>query len=181
MTLFWATFIVGTVLVLTGILPLIQSKAIEQFCMRSLRSNLATMLLLGLATAWFCLELSQLGEPDFGNHKQKLLWGYLIVSFLSYFYVPDFLAVRGLAALLLLSCDAVLDAAYMEDPVSRLFLVGFIYLLIVLSMYVGALPYRLRDFFEWLFAKAWRIQCLAVVLIGYGLLLVGVSFSYPSS
>ncbi len=180
MTLFWATFIVGLLLVLIGIVPLLLATPFENACKGMLRSKAAAVILLGLATAWFCIEISQLGEPDFGNHKNKLFWGFIIVSFLSYFYVPDFLSVRGLAALLLLSSDAVLDAAYMEPPLSRLFLVGFTYLVIVISMYLGSLPYRLRDFFDWLFKASWKPRLLAIILLGYGLFLVGISFSYPS-
>jgi hypothetical protein len=142
------------------------------------RSRPAAVILLSLATAWFCWEIWHLGEPDFGNHKQKLFWGFIVLSVLSHFYVPDFLPVRALAALVLLSCDAVLDAAYMQEPLSRLWLVGFIYGVIVLCMYLASLPYRMRDFLLWLYARAWRPRVLATFLVIYGALLAGVAISY---
>ena len=134
--------------------------------------------MLGLATAWFVFELWHLGEADFGNHKNKLIIGFIAVSFLSYFYIPDFLAVRGLAAFLLLSADKLLDAAYMEEPQSRLFLVTFVYLLIMVCMYLGSLPYRLRDFLNWLYGTSLRSTAVALGCFIYGLLLVGVAFTY---
>jgi hypothetical protein len=178
MSLFVATLLVGLVLLALGMSLYTAPGHTRKVAVGMLRSQPAAFVFLGIATAWFCWEIWHLGEPDFGNHKQKLFWGFILISGLSFFYVPDFLAVRGLAALLLLCSDAVLDAAYMEAPQSRLFLVSFTYLVIVGCMYLASLPYRLRDFLTWLFAKAWRPRFLAVALSAYGLLLIGITFTY---
>jgi hypothetical protein len=39
-------------------------------------------------------------------------------------------------------------------------------------------PYRLRDFFQWLFARPARARTLGGGLLAYGLLLIVVAFSY---
>jgi hypothetical protein len=178
MTLFFATLLVGIILMGLGAFQLTCPQRAKSLAIGMLRSKGAAIVFLSLATAWFLWEILHLGEPDFGNHKMKLFWGFLIVTTLSHFYVPDFLSVRGLAALLLLSSDAVLDAAYMEEPLSRLFLVGFIYVVIVCCMYLGSLPYRLRDFYTWLYKTAWHPPLLATVLFAYGAFLCVIAFRY---
>lgn len=178
MSLFLATLLVGVLLIGIGAFQLAVPTKAKSVATGMLRSKAAAVVFLGIATVWFLYEIWTLGEPDFGNHKTKLFWGFLIVSILSHFYVPDFLSVRGLAALLLLCSDAVLDAAYMQDPASRLFLVGFTYVTIVACMYLGSLPYRLRDFFAWLYQNSMRPRILAGGLVSYGLLLTVVAFTY---
>jgi hypothetical protein len=178
MSLFIATLLVATFLIATGLFQLLKPALARKVYLALPRSKIAAIIFLSLATVWFLWEIWHLGEPDFGNHKNKLLIGFAAVSFLSYFYIPDFLAVRGICAFVLLSCDAVLDAAYMEPPLSRLFLVGFVYLVIALSMYLASLPYRLRDFNEWLYRANWKPRLLATLLTGYGLVLCAVAFTY---
>ncbi|MEQ9823795.1 MAG: hypothetical protein ABQ298_05365 [Puniceicoccaceae bacterium] len=178
MTLFFATLLVALLLIGLGTFQLVAADRAQRTAVRMLRSKPAAVVLLGIATAWFVWKLTQLGAPDFGNYKHWLILLFIATSVLSYFFIPDFLAVRGLAALLLLSSDAVLDAAYMEPPTTRLFLVGFIYAVIVACMYLASLPYRLRDFYEWLFRKPYRPRILAVCSLAYGLLLGWIAFTY---
>jgi hypothetical protein len=59
-----------------------------------------------------------------------------------------------------------------------LWLVGFTYLLLTLTLYVGASPYRMRDFNNWLFDGHNRPRLLGGFLSLYGLLLAGVAFNY---
>lgn len=178
MTLFIATLLVAVLLVGLGSFQLAAAGQAQKMATGMLRSKTAAAVLLGLATAWFVWKLTQLGAPDFGNYKHWLILLFISTSILSYFFIPDFLAVRGLAALLLLCSDAVLDAAYMEPPLSRLFLVGFIYAVIVACMYLASLPYRLRDFYAWLFQKPYRARILAITTLAYGILLGWVAFTY---
>jgi hypothetical protein len=119
-----------------------------------------------------------LGPADFGQYRHLLFLVFLTVAVGSFFYVPDFLAVRGLSALTLLTSGVLLDAAYMQNPQTRLFLVSFVYLLIVISLYLGANPYRLRDFFDWLYKKEFRPRAIGGALAAYGILLIGVALNY---
>jgi hypothetical protein len=89
------------------------------------------------------------------------------------------LAVRGLSVLILLAAWPLLMSAYGEyDQPQRLFMVSVVYLAIALALYLGAMPYRLRDFFQWLFMRMPRARILGGVLLGYGVLLVVVAFTY---
>jgi hypothetical protein len=142
------------------------------------RSQTAAYLLMGTAAAWFLYKVTQLGPADFGQYKELLFLLFLVVAVGSFYFVPDFLAVRGLAALILLIAGAILQVGYMHFEVAALILKTFIYLMIVAALVLGASPYKLRDFFEWLYKSSQRPRIFGGLFASYGLLLVGASFTY---
>ena len=98
---------------------------------------------------------------------------------LSFKCVPDFLAVRGLCVIVLMGAMPLLDAAYMEyDRPQRLLMVTAVYVALGLAIWLGAQPYRLRDFFSWLFARPGRARTVGTGLAVYGLVLCGAAFTY---
>ena len=92
--------------------------------------------------------------------------------------MPDFLGERALAGLTLLIADALLDAAFMQDPSTRLFLVSLVYLAILLAFILGASPYLLRDVINWFFKMKFRVQILSYTLFLYGVLLTYFALNY---
>jgi hypothetical protein len=143
------------------------------------RSRRAAYVLFGVASAWFLYRVAHLSEADFGQFSNLLLVGFGAVAFLSFFYVSEFLAVRGLAALVLLAAGPLLDSAFGEyDIPARLFLVSVVYVALTLALVLGAQPWRLRDAIEWLQRMPARARVAGSVLVAYGLLLVGVAFTY---
>jgi len=138
----------------------------------------AAFILLGAAATWFLYKVLHLGPADFGQYKNILFIIFLVTALGSFYYVPDFLAVRGLAALILMTAGVLLDAAYMQLPQARLFLVTFVYVAIVVSLILGANPYKLRDFFDWLYKVDSRPKVFGGAFAAYGLLLIGVAFTY---
>lgn len=178
MTLFQATVGTGIFLLLLGGYYLWYGAKTAERTKAFPRSKTAAFLLMGTASIWFLYIIMHLGPADFGQYRQLLFLLFLATAVGSFFYVPDFLAVRGLAALALLMSHVLLDAAYMQAPQARLFLVSFVYLVIVLSLYLGANPYCLRDFFNWLYKKELRLRVVGGAIVAYGALLVGVALTY---
>lgn len=178
MTLFQATFGTGIFLLLFGGHYLWRGSGTASHTKAFPRSQTAAYLLLGTAAVWFLYKILHLGPADFGQYRYLLFLLFLFITVGSFVYVPDFLAVRGLAALTLLISGMLLDAAYMQTPQTRLFLVSFVYLLIGLSLYLGASPYRLRDFLDWLYKKESRPRTIGGALAIYGILLIGVALAY---
>lgn len=178
MTLFQATLFTGLFLIAFGVHFLWYGIRSAQSVQAFPRSRTAAYILLGAAAAWFLYKVTQLGPADFGQYKNLLFALFLVVALGSFIYVPDFLAVRGLAALILLTAGVLLDAAYMELPTARLFLVTFVYLAIVIALILGANPYKMRDFLEWLYRKEGRPRIFGGIFAVYGLLLLGVALSY---
>lgn len=179
MSLTLATLIPGLLLVALGV-PLLLNHSGYAAVLKSFpRSTAAAYLFFGAGAAWFLYHIWHLSPADFGDYRKYLFVGFLAVAVLSFKCVPDFLAVRGLATVLLLGAMPLLDAAYMEyDKPQRLFMVSAVYLALTAALWLGAQPWRLRDFFAWLFAQPGRARGVGAALAGYGLLLTIVAFTY---
>lgn len=179
MSLTLATLIPGIVLTIFGALFLIGNSAIVATLKAFPRSKTAAGILFGAGAVWFLFTIAHLSEADFGEYRVPLFIGFAIVAALSFFYVPDFLAVRGACVLMLLSALPLLDAGYMVYSPPQIYLYKIaVYLGIVLALYLGASPFRLRDFFQWLFATKGRPRAFGGALLGYGLVLAAVAFTY---
>ena len=179
MSLLLATLLPGLLLIALGLPLLLKSSRVISALSAMPRSASAAYLLFGVGAAWFLWNVWHLSTADFGEYRTLLAIGFFLVAALSFKCVPDFLAVRGLCVLILLAATPLLAAAYMEYQFpQRLFMVSLVYLFIALAIWLGASPFRLRDFFEWLFATASRTRGFGAVLVGYGLLLTMVAFTY---
>jgi hypothetical protein len=178
MSLFQATLFTGIFLLAFGghflWHGLRSAKSVQAFP----RSKAASYILLGTAAAWFLYKVLHLGPADFGQYKNILFCLFLGVALGSFYFVPDFLAVRGLAALVLLTAGVLLDAAYMQLPQTRLFLVSFVYLAIISAIVLGASPYKLRDFLSWLYRSESRPRIFGGLFALYGGLLIAIAITY---
>lgn len=179
MSLFAATLIFGLVLVALGA-TLLANRPVLVASIKSLpRSPTAAMFLFGGGAVWFLYRVWNLPNADFGEYHVLLTLGFAAVAGLAFKCVPDFLAVRGLCALVLLSASPLLGAAYMHyDHPQRLLMVTPVYLLIAAAIWLGVQPYRLRDFFNWLFLRPARSRGVGGALLAYGLLVAAVAFTY---
>jgi len=179
LSLFTITILSAALLLLLGGILFWNDKTVASVAKSLPRSRRFTILAFGLGALWFIYRVSQLGEADFGNWRNQLMMLFGAIAVLSYFFVPDFLAIRGVCICFLLGAAEMLDSAFAfyEIP-ARLFLVTFAYLLIVLSIYLAVAPYRARDFFEWLFQTHGRPKFIGGVMIGYGLVLSIAAFTY---
>jgi hypothetical protein len=177
MSLFLATLIPGLIMIALGT-PLLLDLAGITAAMRGFpRSASLGSCVFGAAAAWFLYNIWHLSNADFGEYRTLLFIGFGAVAVLAYKCVPDFLGVRGACAIVLLGAMPFLDAAYMEyDHPLRLFMVSIVYVAISLAIWLGAQPWRLRDFLNWLFARQGRSRGLGGFLVAYGVLLCGVSF-----
>lgn len=179
MSLLLATLITGLLLILIGV-PLVMNVPAWNAVIKAFpRSRRAAYVLFTLGAAWFLYAIWHLSAADFGEFRVYLFIAFAAVAVLSYKCVPDFLAVRGLCTVILMGAMPLLTAAYMEyDKPQRLLMVSIVYVAIALAIWLGAQPWRMRDFLTWLFARPQRTQLVGGVLAGYGLLLAIVAFTY---
>lgn len=181
MSLFLATLLPGLFLALLGALLLSNHAAVGSTARALPRSVSGTWLFFGAGVVWFVWRVSRLGESDliFFQTPQWVMIGFGLLAVLAFIYAPDFLAVRGLCVLMLLAAEPLLSAAYMEyQHPQRLLLVFAVYLGLVLAIYLAAAPYRLRDFFDWLFRMPARPRLIGAILLGYGLATSAAAFTY---
>jgi hypothetical protein len=179
MSLFLANLIPGLLLLLVG-LPLLIGRSGTLAAFRAFpRSTSASYLLFGAGSLWFLYLVWNLSAADFGEYHVALTLGFGLVAALAYKCIPDFLAVRGLAILILLGSFPLLMAGYLRFEHKQIyFLTVFLYLAVSLAIWLGAQPWRLRDFLEWLFRRPGRTRTIAGALVGYGLLLTVLAFTY---
>ena len=179
MSLLAATLLPGLVLIALGG-PLLANSTRAVAILKSFpRSTNAAYLFFGAGALWFLWNVLHLSNADFGEYRGILAAAFAAIAVLAFKCVPDFLAVRGLCVLILLSATPLLGAAYMEYQFpQRLFMVTLVYVLIVAAIWLGASPFRLRDFFEWLFARPGRTRAFGGGVLAYGLLLSVVAFTY---
>jgi hypothetical protein len=178
MSLFAASLIPGLILIALGIPLLLDISGLTAAIKGFPRSESAGYVVFSAAAAWFLYNILHLSSADFGEYRYYLFAGFAAVAVLSFKCVPDFLGVRGASALVLIGASPFLDSAYMEyGHPTRLFMVSFVYAAIAVALWLGAQPWRLRDFFGWLFARQARSRGLGGLLLAYGILLCGAAFT----
>ena len=181
MSLFLATLLPGLCLALLGALLLWNDPRVSSTARALPRSKRGANIFFGLGALWFLWRLTKLGEADliFVQTPTLVVLGFGLLAVFAFFYTPDFLAVRGLSILMLLAAEPLLYAAYMEwtHPL-RLLMVSAVYVGLAAALYLAAAPYRLRDFFDWLFLRPGRVRIAGVALLLYGLATSAAAFSY---
>ena len=181
MSLLLATLLPGLFLVLLGALLFWNHSVVASVARALPRSSIAAWVFFGASAVWFIWRLSHLGESDliFFKTPQPVMIAFALLAVLAIFFTPDFLAVRGLSVLMLLAAEPLLYSAYMEyHHPQRLLMVSAVYIGLGLALYLAAAPYRLRDFFEWLFRLPSRPRVIGAIILGYGLATAAAAFTY---
>jgi hypothetical protein len=181
MSLLLATLLPGLFLVLLGAVLVWNGAPVATRARALPRSQTATWVFFGLGAAWFLWRLSHTGESDliFFKTPTPVLLGFGVLAGLAFIYTPDFLAVRGLSILMLLAAEPLLYAAYMEwSHPQRLLMVTALYVGLTAALYLAAYPFRLRDFFDWLFRTPGRPRLVGAILLAYGLATSVAAFTY---
>lgn len=138
---------------------------------RSLPWGFALML---LGTAWFIYNLSEESISDFTAYKNVLFLVFAGVGLASCVFVQDFLAVRGLAVVLLLLAKLMVDSGRPRLPDTAWVLViqTWAYVLVLAGMWLTVSPWRLRNFLEWGTANERRVKTGCVIRLAFGLFVV---------
>ena len=181
MSLTLATLLPGLFLAALGIILLIDNSTVQSTLKALPRSQAGAAIFFGGGALWFLSTVWHLSQADLVLFSSPQPWAVLfaVLAVAAFIYVPDFLAVRGLSILTLLSGWPLLMAAYTEyDKPQRLLMVSAVFVAVSFAIYLGAAPYRLRDFFQWLFATKGRPRALGSGFLVYGLLLTAVAFTY---
>jgi hypothetical protein len=129
------------------------------------------VVLMLLGTAWFVWLVN--GEPiaDFSAFKPYMIAGFIAVGVLSCFFVQDFLAVRGLAVLLLLLGKLMVDTGrpHLGESPFVLVIQTWAYVLVVLGIWFTITPWKLRDIVNWATATEARTRLLSGVRLAFAM------------
>jgi hypothetical protein len=143
---------------------------------RNLPVGIALML---LATAWFLWIVNREPIADFSAYKPAMMVAFGAVGFLTCIFVQDFLAVRGLAVLLLLLGKLMVDTGRPHLGVTPFVLViqTWAYVLIIAGMWFTIAPWRLRDLIEFGTATQNRIRIGSVVRLAFALFIIALGLT----
>jgi hypothetical protein len=166
------TLLLGVVVCLPQIYGLLNPKGLAAAARGFPRSTFVGYVLVAIATAWFLLNVNAEAISDFAAYKGKMLIAFGAVGLLVCVFVRDFLAVRGLAVLLLLLAKTMVDSARWADTDWRWVISGWAYVLVIVGMWFTISPWRCRDFIGWGTATEARIKTLCVARLGFGLFLI---------
>jgi len=135
---------------------------------RSVPLGWALML---LGTAWFLYYLSQESIADFAPYKGLLAAGFAAVGLGACVFVKDFLAVRGLAVVLLLLAKLMVDTGrpHLAETHWVLVIQTWAYVLVAAGIWFTISPWRLRDLLEWATASEQRIKVGCGLRLAFGL------------
>jgi hypothetical protein len=141
------------------------------------RSEKWGFILMPLGTLWFLYNLKTDDIADFAAFKPLMFVGFAVIGFGACAFVRDFLAVRGLAVVVLLLANLVLDTACWVDTPWRLILSFWSYAWIILAIWFTISPWRLRDYLTWLTAHEGRVRLTCALRLAFGLGLVVVALT----
>lgn len=181
MSLFLATLITALILIALGSLFLVSNSAIRSMFQAFPRSPTATVIFFGGGAAWFLYNVANMSTADVIGFSTPtpfvFIFGALAVA--AFFYLPEFLAVRGLSVVILVGAWPLLMSAYqLYEVPERLFLVSALYVAVAAAICLAMWPYWLRNFFEWLYRTPGRARVVGGVLAAYGALLGCVALTY---
>lgn len=128
--------------------------------------------LMGLGTIWFLWNVNTETISDFADYKKAMLIGFGAVGLLTCLYVREFLAVRGLAVVLLLLAKLMLDTARWNASEWRLVISVLAYIWIVLAMWFMVSPWRMRDLIQWATADSRRIRVGSAIRLAVFVLVI---------
>ncbi len=179
LNLFQSTLFAGILFALIGALFVTTNKPIIAMVKGFPRSRSAAYVTMTVGGIWTLYKVVHLGEANYGDFKHYIFIGFAIIGLLSFKYAPDFLSVRGACILYLLIANSLLNGAFghYEEPL-RLFMVAPVYVGSAVALYLGYSPFRVRDFFTWLFGTASRPKTFGLVFLIYGGLVGAIAFTY---
>src|SRR6267378_499993 len=143
---------------------------------RNLPVGVALML---LGTAWFLWIVNNEPIADFSAYKPVMMVAFAAVGLLACIFVQDFLAVRGLAVVLLLLGKLMVDTGRPHLGASPwvLLIQAWAYVLIVAGIWFTVTPWKLRDLIEFATATQNRIRIGSVVRLAFALFIVALGLT----
>jgi hypothetical protein len=140
------------------------------------RSVMWGRILMGICALWAGIIMYNAATDDWAWAKPLIVIGVPIAYWLVIQYAEQFLALRGLAALLLLVAKVVLDAADQSDMPSRLIITVTAYLMVCASVWMASAPHQVRDIIGFVTANTTRCRgfCFLGTLVGVMLVVLGL-------
>jgi hypothetical protein len=151
-----------------NLFALLNPKAFTAAARKFPRDFPAGVALILMGTAWFEWYLWQEQISDFAQWKPVMQVAFAAVGLSACWCLRDFLAVRGLAVVMLLLAKLMLDTQRWHDSPWKNVVTVWAYLLVIAGMWLVVSPWRLRDWIEWHTATEARLRLGSGVRLAFG-------------
>ncbi len=120
----------------------------------------AGIVLMLLGTAWFVWNVNLEPIADFSAYKNAMMIGFAAVGVSACIFVQDFLAVRGLAVVMLLLGKLMVDTGrpHLGQTPWVYVIQIWAYGLVVAGIWLTVTPWKMRDLLNWATATEDRIR-----------------------
>ncbi|MGA9777556.1 MAG: hypothetical protein ACLPRE_15595 [Limisphaerales bacterium] len=143
---------------------------------RNLPLGVALML---LGTAWFVWNVHNESVSDFASFKPAMMLGFAVVGVLCCVFIQDFLAVRGLAVVMLLLAKLMVDTGrpHLGQTHWVWVIQTWAYGLVVAGIWFTVTPWKLRDLLNWATATETRVRVGSTLRLAFAIfiLLLGLT------
>jgi hypothetical protein len=163
------TILLGVIVGLPQVYGLMHPAGLASAARKFPRNLPVGIFLMLLGTAWFLWNVNSEPIADFSVFKPYMMVAFAAVGIGSCIFVQDFLAVRGLAVVLLLLGKLMVDTGRPhlgESPWVQVFQ-AWAYVFIVLGIWFTVTPWKLRDIVDWATASAARVRILCLIRLGF--------------
>lgn len=181
-----AGYILGSVLLLGHLFALVKRQQTQAFLLASPRNHLLAQILLAVGLFWFFLLVAPQGLgilsslcvdlAEFEGIRWLLQLACPVFLVLMITQVKNLLFPRALGLFGLMVASPLLFAAYLKDPVTRLLIPVWCYIVIFLSLLWIGKPYLYRDMVNKICSKPswWTPLCLGGMAYGAAILLCAI-------
>ena len=172
MTLAKLSLILGLGFAVPQIYGLIKPKEFAEAVRKFPRSLAMGWLLMLIGTLGFFYYLNQESISDFEPYKPYMFAAFGAVAVGTCIFISDFLAVRGLAIVLMLLAKLMTDTARWHESNWRLVIVTWAYLMVIAGIWFTVSPWRCRDLLNWGTATEQRVKLGSGLRLAFAALVV---------
>lgn len=133
-------------------------------------------LLMGIGVLWFLWNLKGETIADFASYKNYMYLIFAGIGLGTCLFVQDFLAVRGLAVVMLLLAKFMVDTVRWVDSPWRLVIVIWAYSFVAVGMWFTISPARCRDLVQWLTSSLGRLRLCSLLKVAFGIFVAILGF-----
>ena len=173
------SLLLGCGLAVPQMYGLVRPKSFAESMRKFPRNYGIGVILMLLGTAWFVWNVSVEPIADFSAVKNPMMIGFAAVGILSCVFIPDFLAVRGLAVVALLLGKLMVDTGRPHLGESPFVLVfqAWAYVFILAGIYFTIAPWKLRDLIHFATATETRVRLASALRLAFALFIVALGLT----
>ena len=160
-----------------GIFGLLKPDMLSSYLRNFSRNVTAGYIMMLLGTIWFLVILENENLADFGVYKGKMQIFFALLGLGAIYYLKEYLAVRGMAIVLMLMAKLVIETIRLENTDWRIPFIAFAYVWIISGIVFTVSPWRFRDLANWKYANSERTKyvCTVSTVAGVVMLIAGLT------